>query len=342
MKLPPTMNEVAAVAGVHQTTVSLALRNHPSLPRTTCERIQKLAKKMGYRPNPLVSAFIAERKKRQPKRYGATLAFLTSSPASGSWRFSNNYSRVFQALSNRAWELGYRVEEFWLREPGMTPQRMRQILLNRGVRGIIVCPLPDNKGTLDFDFSEFATVALGLTLETPHLDRVVVDFYAIFNLATHKLLETGHRRIGFLTTTGIDRRVNHLYLSSFLSARHLQPESFLPPFTFAEWPPQGLRQWLRTHRPDALIIPTERDYTHLRDQLVNFHIPVPEKLSLICLDCSLRSGSGGVVQNLEAEGRVAVDLVTSWVERAQFGIPALPQITQISGGWRDGESIRPR
>ncbi len=37
---PPTLREIARRAGVSHTTVSLALRNHPSIPEETRERMR--------------------------------------------------------------------------------------------------------------------------------------------------------------------------------------------------------------------------------------------------------------------------------------------------------------
>ena len=41
-----TLADIAAKAGVHVTTVSLALRNSPRLPVATRERIRKLAEQL--------------------------------------------------------------------------------------------------------------------------------------------------------------------------------------------------------------------------------------------------------------------------------------------------------
>src|SRR5215212_6454301 len=49
----PTMKDVAIAAGFAPATVSLALRNHHSLPVATRERIWTIARRIGYRPNPL-------------------------------------------------------------------------------------------------------------------------------------------------------------------------------------------------------------------------------------------------------------------------------------------------
>ncbi len=63
-----TMAHVAKRAGVHVTTVSLALRNHPSLPEHTKERIRALAAEMGYRPDPSLRALMAYRKRQRHAR----------------------------------------------------------------------------------------------------------------------------------------------------------------------------------------------------------------------------------------------------------------------------------
>ncbi len=42
---------IAAEAGLSPSTVSLALRNSPKIPAATKRRIQKIAKRLGYRPD---------------------------------------------------------------------------------------------------------------------------------------------------------------------------------------------------------------------------------------------------------------------------------------------------
>ena len=56
------MVDIAKAAGCSTMTVSLALRGSHEVSEQTRERITKLAKKMRYRPNPYVSALIAQRK----------------------------------------------------------------------------------------------------------------------------------------------------------------------------------------------------------------------------------------------------------------------------------------
>ncbi len=47
----PTIKEVAQAAGVSVSTASRALKNHPRISATTIERVQAVAKQIGYQPN---------------------------------------------------------------------------------------------------------------------------------------------------------------------------------------------------------------------------------------------------------------------------------------------------
>ena len=53
-----SLKDVANVAGVHPTTVSMALRNHPRIPEATRSRLKKLAEEMGYTRDPALVALV--------------------------------------------------------------------------------------------------------------------------------------------------------------------------------------------------------------------------------------------------------------------------------------------
>lgn len=61
-----TMSDVASVAGVHKSTVSLALRNQPKLNAATRERIRKIAAELGYQPDPMLDLFNLYRRTLAP------------------------------------------------------------------------------------------------------------------------------------------------------------------------------------------------------------------------------------------------------------------------------------
>ena len=330
------MADVGRHAGVHQTTVSLALRNDPRIPKATRERIAEIAKTLGYRPNPMVSALISERRRNSDPGRRSALAFMTASLNYGDWRQSRTYALLFEHLVRHAENLGYGLEEFWLEEPGMTSERMRSILLNRGIRGIIICPLQGERHCIDFDFTDFASIALGYTLQHPAVNLVASDYGANMSLAIAHLLERGHRRLLFLTTQHVNARVKHLSLERYLGERFQQPKKILAPLVREEFERESLLNDLRRLRPDAVIVPTGAEYTQTMGFLEEANIGRGKRVMLVNLDQRKNSNETGIIRMLDAEAAVAVASVTSNVERARFGLPESRQTILIPGRWMDG------
>lgn len=72
----PTLDDVARVAGFSKSAVSLALRHSPKLPATSRALIHEVARKLGYRADPMLAALAAHRWQRRPPSTGVTLAAL--------------------------------------------------------------------------------------------------------------------------------------------------------------------------------------------------------------------------------------------------------------------------
>jgi len=81
-----TQRDLARLAKVSHTTVSLALRGHPSIPPATRQRIARLAQRQQYRPDPTLAALNAYRIDRAAPRFHGTLGWLTSFPTETGWR----------------------------------------------------------------------------------------------------------------------------------------------------------------------------------------------------------------------------------------------------------------
>ncbi len=111
-KLRTTQSDVAKKAGVHISTVSLALRNHPRIPVETRNRIHKIAKELGYTPDPMLSALANYRERGRPVTFHGTLAWIAATADDFDWRKSEHYTRYFQGAKNRAAERGYKLEPF--------------------------------------------------------------------------------------------------------------------------------------------------------------------------------------------------------------------------------------
>ena len=128
---PATMQDVAQAAGVARSTVSLALRGDRSIPPATRDRILAVAKRMGYRANPLVSALMSALHARRTSHKHTVLAYVTSDPEDAPWR---TY-RVFLELREGA-EL----------DPLMLMVHDEQAQRSRPRRTIAVMPPPFGEG----------------------------------------------------------------------------------------------------------------------------------------------------------------------------------------------------
>jgi len=101
-----TLSDIAVKAEVHVTTVSLALRNHPRLPEKTRRRIQALAKKMGYTPDPFLRALVSYRGKMMPHRNPAILAYVTNWHTRWGWKKMTAHPEFYEGAQAKAEELG--------------------------------------------------------------------------------------------------------------------------------------------------------------------------------------------------------------------------------------------
>src|SRR4051794_29993861 len=120
---PVRLQDIADAARVSKATVSLALRNHSSIPPATRTRIQTIAEELGYRPNPLVSALMSYQRARQPNRpRDLTLAMVINFSRRGEWKNYLSEDLLSQA-AGRAQQLGFVLEEFWLGDLKMRPER---------------------------------------------------------------------------------------------------------------------------------------------------------------------------------------------------------------------------
>lgn len=59
--MPVTIKDIAKVAGVSHTTVSRALKGHPSISAETTGRIRKIAQDMGYTPSAVAQSLLSQR-----------------------------------------------------------------------------------------------------------------------------------------------------------------------------------------------------------------------------------------------------------------------------------------
>jgi DNA-binding LacI/PurR family transcriptional regulator len=334
-----SIRDVAARLGVSHTTVSLALRNDPRIPAATRRRVREFAREQGYKADAVVATLMARLRTLREKPVQATIGFLTAWPTHDGWRAASNLERFHRGVERRARELGYAINELWLREPGMTGARMTAILRARGIRGLILQSLPATGGTLELDWRYFACVAKGLTVSHPPVHRVVSSHYEDMQLVLHELERRRYRRIGLVLSEALSVRVDRAWLAAYLLHQNDTPADQRVPalITRSTQEEPGFVQWLHAYRPDAILFSDQPIPQWLAAQ----KIAVPRDVGLVHLDWSRDVAPlAGLDSDPESVGSAAMELLVGQLQANECGVPKHEKIVAVRGHWVAGDSVR--
>lgn len=330
----PTMLDVAEAAGVHQTTVSRALRNDPRLSEATRRRIQALAEKMNYRPHPLVSALVALRRSRRRPTYQASIAVvLRNSPNMHS---QGDYVAGIAAATER---MGYKVETFFLGADGLTDDRLNRILLSRNICGLIIAPLPEAHGKFELSWERFSTIAIEYTFRQPMFDRVLHDSYDGMRRIMTECRRRGVHRVG-LTLTTIGHERTDLLNGAAYWVEQRRDDFFLavPPLVVDGWNASRFGAWYDEHRLEAVVTSN--------DLLASIHgwadqrgLTIGRDLQLINVN-SRSEDMSGIFQDPYAIGLLAGRMVIEKINHNDRGIPESAHTVVIPGNWREGRTLK--
>lgn len=334
---PTTLQDIAERAGVSRNTVSCALRNHPSIPEKTRERIRRVAQEMGYRPNPLVSALMESRRSRRMPASTANLAFLHNFGRPEAWRIRRYCVEIFAGAEARAAELGFTLSPAWC-EPGFSPAALTRTLRNRGVVGVILPPLSSYSVPPALEWDAFAATAIGPSLKSPRLHVVGTLFLNLLPIAVKGLHELGYRRIGVCLSPRSNERFDFAWEGGYaIAKRHfLRSKNALYLWNSDALPAPGFVEWMKEHRIEALIV---AGTVGVAQQLSEMGLRVPEDCALVdLLDDSGRVAT--VHREHEAIGRTAVDVTVNQLLRNERGVPAIRQMIYIDGVFDPRNTVR--
>jgi LacI family transcriptional regulator len=335
-----SLGEIARRVGVSTVAVSRALLNKPGVSEETRKRIVRAAEELGYVPDARLSSLMAQLRK-SPGQELLPIAWLNTTAAEDAWRVPLYHKPYFEGARARARELGYKLDEIWTLQPGMTMKRLSTILYQRGIEGAIVT-LPARHVRLDWN--HLASVALGASLLAPRLHRVMADLNFNLQLALKALRRLGYRRIGICLWPQVDSASHHtiralardIYFSSPRSER-------TPPLFHAINKPQGNAQekemvsWLKRYQPEVIV---GHDW-HLKEWVERAGYRVPHDVGLVhlAIDDDV-PGWAGIHSRRRETGATAVEQVVSLMRNRQYGVPATPLDILIRGSWRTGATIQ--
>jgi LacI family transcriptional regulator len=333
-----TLADIAVKAGVHVTTVSLALRDHPSIPPSTRARIRILARKLGYRKDPLLDALNSHRARQTQPARSVNSAFVVHA---GTTRLfdGNHYQPLVYAGAKAAAEArGHTLDIFVIGPEHLAPARLNSILNARGISGVLLSTFEIDIGQLDLDWAQFCAVKIECLHLTPHLDAVSNDQLQVARLAMRRLRKLGYRRIGLATAREDQTRLAESFGMGVLIEQASLPEAeCVPPllFSLTEVPelPRLVPEWMRVHQVDAII----SNWNELFDTFAAAGLRIPADVAFASLDIPPRlAHAAGVVQNHRLVGQRAMEQLAIMTDAYQRGVPTAQTITYIPGYWQDG------
>jgi DNA-binding LacI/PurR family transcriptional regulator len=182
-----TIRDVAKESGFSSTTVSIVLNNAPLaryIPGTTKKRIERAAKKLGYRPN----LFARSLRSRRSHTVGVMVFDMTDPYC----------TLVLRGIENSLYQSSYLPILTDVHNERGRFERYLEMLLDRRVEALIVLAnwLFVNIDVLaDLEKSSIPTVMIGRELHNESISSVIVDNELGAHAALEHLYSLGHRKI---------------------------------------------------------------------------------------------------------------------------------------------------
>ena len=342
MTTPPTttLKHIAEHLDLSVAAVSMALRDHASLPATTIARVKRAAAKLNYTPNTAGSALAAHRQQLRVRRDFSVIALVSHWPTRDDWLQRPSAQRLLAGATARARAYGYELQHFWAREDGMTSAGFSRVLTSRGIRGLILAPLEHPNSRLDLGWEKFSTVTIERPARYAHFHHVVPNYSADLRLAWGRLHEHGYTRIGLVIDAGLAERVAHQWEAAYAFEQSRGPSATgsIPTLVVStENPSATIGAWLRQHKPDAVI-------SRCNDVLAAasaLKLRVPRDLGYVSLNVlDDAPGVSGILQHRDVMGAAAVDALHGLLHRNHRGPHTVARGTQIDGSWYEGRTVR--
>ncbi|AHF93472.1 LacI family transcriptional regulator [Opitutaceae bacterium TAV5] len=346
-----TLRSLATEAGVSPMTVSHALRGSGRVSAEVREAVRALAKARGYQVDPVLAAGMAQMRRRPGRRIESVLAWLNVTPDRDPFAGNPVFQLMWKGAKAQAEEAGYRLERFWLNEPGVSPERLAGIFRARGIEGVVVNQYYRQAAEggrapgLAFDLSRFACASVGTRLRAPDIHFAQADHFACALLALRRLHANGFRRVGLVCPPSVDAITGHRVCYAYEGfVKHTREMKAVPVFRTEGTLARGdggeaLERWIARCRPEVIL------GWLLPWNLTRLGFSVPQEVGVVTIDRVPAPGyenCAGVDQNHVEIGAAGVRVVIEQLRQGKRGIPETAAATMIEGRWVEGESLPAR
>lgn len=339
---PITLQDIADLAKVSRSTVSLVLRNSPRISSDVTARVLAAAESVGYKPNPLLGALMTQLRARKTRQYQGGLAFISHYPLAKMQEWRSQEYEIFHHAKAHAEKIGYSLDFLLHDETHWPDAKLNSILRSRNMQGVIVGPLDVPVSTLRIEWARYASVCWSYSLTDPPLHRVTHDYYGSMLRILEELQGLGYERIGFCTHQYEDLRTNHFSIAAYLYYQHNLPAARRIDYLGTPapvWDEALLMKWYRRHHPDVIVCTNPKALAVLQQN----GIKVPDDVGFVVSSIEDDSAElSGIHYDNRAIGTNLVDTVVSQLNSNERGVPVAPKGVHVPGILRWSTSVRRR
>ena len=270
-----SLKEMAEQLGVSIATVSRALRDSHEVGEELRRKVQDLAKKLNYRPNPFAQSL----RQKKPKVIGVVVPNLVT----------HYYAAVLDGIEDYASKAGYAVIAANSHEDHLREEKAIDSFVGMYVEGIIACLAQDTT-----DYSHFIDINnMGIPLVFFARTCLPEMFSAVTSNgdeaakeATLHLIDTGSRRIAFIGAPqhlDMMKRRKHGYLEA-LRERGIEIDRSIIvngniDFNFAR--ETTMKMLMRDDRPDAILAFNDIITYAAFDAIKSLGLRIPDDVAII-------------------------------------------------------------
>jgi DNA-binding LacI/PurR family transcriptional regulator len=334
----PSLADVAKRAGVSPMTVSRALRNLPKVSQEVRMKILKVAEEMGYSHDSEISRVMRLMRQSRKDSFFESIGFVMLCPKGIVRNDGGFFGLMIKGAKERARQLNYSLDVFYIEDYQSHPARLRDILLSRGVRGILLSPSMALEDTPPFELEGFIPVGVGHTHVQEVFNLVRFNHYSGMVSACRSIRKLGYRKPALIMENSINERMERRWSSAFTafadpSGKPVPQKRLLLANSLSK---NKVVDFYRSVQPDVMVV---SDWG-IASWLEEAGVRIPGDVAIATMNYDVEAPRwAGIDQCYDEWGARAVDLVTALLHRTIFGAPHASQSILVEGVWRDGSSV---
>jgi DNA-binding LacI/PurR family transcriptional regulator len=319
-----TVHQVAAAAAVSVSSASRALRGLPGVGASTRARIITVAERLGWRPDPMLSA-LSRYRRRERAPQAVCIGHLLPQERGP----HQEVTRV--AVAERATALGYLVQELSIADP-----HLERCLALRHIAGVVIqdetFPLPTCLPP-GLAYVQLMGVAMGARWPV-----VAPNHFQDIDTALDHLARLGYRRPALMLPAWFAASCGRDSLGAW---RAFAPTGAVrEPFLRIPGEDAAFLAWWRRELPDCLLYQGRGWPIAV---LAQAGVEVPRDAGFVSLDLDTPScGQSGIWSDRPRLAHLAVDLLHARLGTGELGDLDRAPCLAVGGRWIDGTTLRPQ